>query len=320
MELQFHTLTILILIITLLWPLVESQSLRNIPEIGPARVLDAILQNYAYRAFVTPKTGVSFDGIVPRNLTGVQISALRLRSGSLFTRGVPKYREFKLPIGIIEEPYVERLVLVYQNLGNRSKVYYPLPGYKYLAPVLGLLAYNGSDLSAENQTNLEIEASGDPISIDFGSVRPAPDGSNPLCVWVNLHGEVNFTNVVSGTRCLAFKQGHFSIVVKSKPIPPPAPSLVPPAASEALKPDKTNGIDSRVWVFVFYVAGGCVLLVLLAVLVLWIRGYKKRRKTHKMEQAAEGGEPLHMTMIGSMKAPTAMVTRTQPTLETEYVP
>ncbi|KAI3805841.1 hypothetical protein L1987_21728 [Smallanthus sonchifolius] len=296
MELQFHTIAILILLITLLWPIVESQSL-NIPDIQPARVLDAVLQNYAY--------------------------TLRLRSGSLFTRGVPMYKEFKIPIGVIEQPYVERLVLVYQNLGNWSVIYYPLPGYIYLAPVLGLLAYDGSDLSSKNQPELEIQASDEPISIDFGSVRPAPHGSNPMCVWVDLHGQVNFTNVVSGNRCLAFKQGHFSIVVKSNSTPPSgpvSPPLVPPATSEVVRPDKNGGIDSRVWAFVVYVVGGCVLLVLLAVLVLWIRGYRRRKWTHKMERAAEGGEPLHMTMIGSMKAPAAMVTRTQPTLETEYVP
>ncbi|KAL8224762.1 hypothetical protein R6Q57_017323 [Mikania cordata] len=324
MELQFQTVGILILFITFLWPIVESQTLRNIPEIKPARVLDAVLQDYAFRAFVTPKTGVTFDGIVPKNLTGIQISALRLRSGSLFTRGVPMYKEFRIPIGIIGQPYVERLVLVYQNLGNQSAMYYPLPGYIYLAPVLGLLAYNGSDLSTKIQPELEIEASREPILIDFGSVRPAPDGSNPMCVWVDLQGQINFTNVVSGNRCLSFKQGHFAIAVKANSIPPSSaplsPPLVPPATSEALKPDKNGGIDSSIWVFAIYAVSGCVLLVLLAVLVLWIRLYKRRRNIHKMEQAAEGGEPLHMTMIGSMKAPAAMVTRTQPTLETEYVP
>lgn len=319
MELQFQTHTILILLVTLLSPIIESQSVLSIPKINSARVLDAALEQYAFNAFVNPKTGVAYDGMVPRNLTGIQIAALRLRTGSLFTRGVQMYKEFRIPKGVIEQPYVERLVFVYQNLGNRSEMYYHLPGYMYLAPVLGLLAYNGTDISSENRSELEIQASDEPISIEFGSVRPAPHGSNPMCVWIDIHGQVNFTKVVSGNRCWAFKQGHFSIVVKSKPVPP-SPAPVPPATSEVVKPGKNGGIDSKVWVFVIYVAGGCVLLVLLAVSGLWICGYKKRKKTRRMERAAEGGEPLHMTMIGGMKAPAAMVTRTQPTLETEYVP
>ncbi|KAJ0471462.1 hypothetical protein HanHA89_Chr15g0596471 [Helianthus annuus] len=327
MELQFQTITMLILLVTFLWSRVDSQSLLNDTETKTARLLDAVLQDYAYRAFITPKTGISFNGSVPNNLTGIQISALRLRSGSLFTRGVPVYQEFKIPTGVIAQPYVERLVFVYHNFGNWSSFYYPLPGYIYLAPVLGLLAYNGSDLSARNLTELDIRASDEPISIEFGSVKPAPDGSksNPMCVSVDLHGQVNFTNVVSGNKCLTFKQGHFSIVVKSKskanpPSAPVSPSLVPPATSEIVKPDKGFRISSKVWVYVIYVVGGFVVLGWLVLLVLWVQGCKKRKMMHKMERAAEGGEQLHMTMVGSMKAPVAMVTRTQPTLETEHAP
>ncbi|XP_071717466.1 uncharacterized protein [Rutidosis leptorrhynchoides] len=311
MELRFRTHVMHILLIMLLWLQlqVESQSVLNVSEIRSARALDPILQDYAYRALnVSPKTGVSFDGSVPKNLTGIQVSALRLRSGSLFTRGVPMYKEFKIPKGVIEEPYVERLVFVYQNLGNWSTKFYTLPGYMYLAPVLGLLAYDAADLTAKSLTELDIEASVEPILIDFERVRPVPDGLTARCVWIDLNGEVNFTNVVSGNRCLAYKHGHFSIVVKS-------------TTPEIWKlGHKSGGIDSSVWVIVGCIVGACLLLVLLALLIVCVRGYKRRKKMNKMERAAEGGEPLRMTMIGSIKAPAAMVTRTQPTLETEYAP
>ncbi|KAD7479307.1 hypothetical protein E3N88_02443 [Mikania micrantha] len=39
-----------------------------------------------------------------------------------------------------------------------------------------------------------------------------------------------------------------------------------------------------------------------------------------MEKAADAGEALHMTTVGNTKAPAATTTRTQSTLETEYVP
>nr|XP_043637180.1 uncharacterized protein LOC122608152 [Erigeron canadensis] len=313
---------LLVFVLLLSWPIVESQSLLNVTEIRSARALDIMLQDYAYRAFVTPRTGVSFDGSVPKNLTGIRVSALRLRSGSLFKRGFSMYKEFNISRGVIEQPYVERLVLVYQNLGNWSKTYYPLPGYMYLAPMLGLLAYDASDLLAKNLPELDIFASGEPILIDFGKVKLGPDGSTAKCVWVDLDGQVNFTNVVSGNKCFAFRQGHFSIVVNSTTsLVPASPLPKSPVPAVVLNPNhKGGGVDSTVWVIVGSVVGGCLLLVLLALLVLWVRGYKKRKKMHKMERTAERGEPLHMTTIGGMKAPAAMVTRTQPTLETEYAP
>ncbi|KAJ9544741.1 hypothetical protein OSB04_024448 [Centaurea solstitialis] len=310
----------LLVLFMLLSSVVESQSGIRLKS-ASARALDALLQDYAYRAFVVPKTGVPFDGIAPGNLTGVKISALRLRGGSMFARGFPAYHEFRIPTGVIEHPYVERVVLVYQNLGNWSTTYYPLPGYTYLAPVLGLLAYNALDLKAKNLPELDIRASKEAISIHFGEVKRVPDGLNPRCVSLDLDGRVNFTDVMSGNRCSTFKQGHFSIVVESTAVPAPAPVPVPvpPATSESVPRDARGGGGnrSRVWAIISSAVGGSALLVLLALLVWWIRGYKRRKKMHKMERAADTGEALHMTTVGSTKAPAAMVTRTQPTLESE---
>ncbi|KAM0012320.1 hypothetical protein Hdeb2414_s0006g00209681 [Helianthus debilis subsp. tardiflorus] len=124
--------------LTLPESIVESQVSNPLPK--PARALDATLQDYAYRAFVHPRSGIPFDGVVPSYLTGIEISAMRLRSGSLYRRGVESFKKFVIPVVLREQPYVERLVLVYQNLGNWSTTYYSLPGYIYLAPILGLLA------------------------------------------------------------------------------------------------------------------------------------------------------------------------------------
>lgn len=287
-----------------------------VAQSGSAPALDALLQDYAYRAFVRPRTGIPYEGVVPSNLTGIKIAAMRLRSGSLRTKGVIMYKEFHIPRGVIERPYVERLVLVYQNLGNWSNTYYPLPTYTYLAPVLGLLAYDASDLSAKNLPELDIRASGEPISIVFQDVMPAPDGSVPKCVWFDLRGLVNFSNVVSGNTCLTVQQGHFSIVVESiAPSMPPVSHVPPPPP-----PSKGKKSNSKVWIIVGSVVGGLALLVLLSLLVLWLQKYKHRKKMQQMEKAADVGEALRMTPVGNTKAPAAMVTRTQPVLENEYVP
>ncbi|TXG65954.1 hypothetical protein EZV62_007229 [Acer yangbiense] len=244
-----------------------------------ARALDALLQDYAYRAFVRPRTGIVYNGYVPSNLTGMKIAAMRLRSGSLRTRGVNIYKEFGIPIRVTESPYVERLVLVYQNLGNWSKTYYPLPGYTYLSPVLGLLAYDASNLTATNLLELEIRASGDPLSITFQDMMSAPAGSVAKCVWFDLHGLIHFSNATSGNTCSTTEQGHFSIVVESV-APSPSP-VSPPGVPLSPRREKRKS-NSKVRIIVGPVLGGLTLLVLLAFLVLWLHKYK-HRETERWE-------------------------------------
>lgn len=319
------SLSMLLLVIYLsqLWPPVAAAS-----SLSSARALDALLQDYAYRSLVRPRTGVVYDGQVPSNLTGIKVSGLRLRSGSLRTRGVPMFKEFHLPVGVIESPYVERLVFVYHNLGNWSSLYYPLPsGYVFLAPVLGLLAYDASNLSATNLPELDIKASGQPISIRFSEVMTRttlPDGSVPKCVSFNLQGLLNFSNVLSENTCATFREGHFSIVVQSiapSPAPvSPVPAFAPPIAGGNGKKGGNKSNSKKIGIIVGSVLGGLTLLVLLGLLVIWMLKFKMRKRMQQMEKAAEVGEALHMTRVGSTKAPAATVTRTQPTLETEYVP
>ncbi|XP_022734061.1 uncharacterized protein LOC111287653 [Durio zibethinus] len=289
-------------------PLMAQSISTNSSSRSAARALDALLQDYAYRAFLHPRTGVPYDGVLPSNLSGIKIAAMRLRSGSLRSKGVKMYREFEIPIGVVEQPYVERLVLVYQNLGNWSMLYYSLPNCTNLAPVLGLLAYDASNLSATNLPELDFRAFGDPIKIRFSNVQSAPDGSVPKCVWFDLHGLVNFSNLTSGNECLTFQQGHFSIVTES------ISSSRPPSRGEEKKGHR------KVWIIIASVLGGLALLALLAFLVLWARKCKQRKKMQEMEKAAEVGEALHMTSVGDTKAPMATITRTQPALENEYVP
>ncbi|CAI0408207.1 unnamed protein product [Linum tenue] len=287
------------------------------------RDLDALLQDYALRAFVRPKTGLTYDGLLPSNLSGIQIAAMRLRSGSLRARGVASYKEFQIPQGVIVQPYVERLVLVYHNLGNWSLAYYPLPGYNYLAPLLGLLAYDASNLSATNLPELDFRASGNPITIRFPDVKPAPPGSVPKCVWFDLNGSPSFSNVVAGGDvCSTAQQGHFSIAVESV-APSPAPGISPSPTGVPLprrQGKKGSNSSTKVLIIVASVLGGWLLLSLLVFLVLWLRKLKRRKRMQQMERAAEAGETLRVTPVGQAKAPVAMVTRTQPSLESEYVP
>ncbi|KAK1311608.1 hypothetical protein QJS10_CPA07g01351 [Acorus calamus] len=186
-------------------------------SISVARSLDVLLQDYAYRAFVRPRTAVLYNASVPPNITGITLSVIRFRSGSLRLRGVASLKEFVIPDGVIATPWVERLALVYQNLGNWSSFYYGLPGYTFLSPVLGLLAYDARNLSATNLSELSFVASRNPILIHFQNVKSPIDGSTPRCVWFNLEGLPEFKDLESGetSSCSMTQQGHFSIVVNS---------------------------------------------------------------------------------------------------------
>lgn len=227
------------------------------------------------------------------------------------------YKEFQIPVGVVEQPFVERLVLVYQNLGSFSARYYNLSGYMYLAPVLGLLAYDASNLSATNLRELDIKASGQPISIRFSDVKPFPAGSSAKCVSINLQGSLNFSNVLSENTCTTFQQGHFSIVIESI-APSPAPAAPPTETPIIHHKGKKN--KSKVWIIVGSIVGGLILMFLLGLLIVCVSKYKRKKKMQQMERATEVGEALQMTKVGSTKAPAATVTRTQPTLETEYRP
>ncbi|KAL0708357.1 hypothetical protein Bca4012_074783 [Brassica carinata] len=284
------------------------------PTNASSSSLDSLLQDYSFRAFVRPRTGILYDAVtVPPNLTGIKLSAMRLRSGSLRRRGVLSLKEFSIPKGVIVKPYVTRLVFVYQNLANFSQLYYPLSGYDYVAPVVGLLAYDAKNLSAVNLRELEISASKDPIRIDFSDLEPIPQGGSVVeCVSFDSSGKASFSDSIRNT-CETERQGHFSVVVKSVAS---APSPAPPPRKEKKK--KSSESNSRTWITVGSVLGGLVLLGLLMFLVLRCRKYKKQERMREMERAGETGEALRMTQVGETRAPTAATTRTQPVLETEY--
>ncbi|KAK7287049.1 hypothetical protein RIF29_00038 [Crotalaria pallida] len=284
------------------------------PSSNSSQQLDALLQQYAYKALVNPTTGTIYNATqqLPSNLIGIKVAALRLRSGSLRRKGHKMYNEFSIPKGLIETPYVERLVLVYQNLGNLStRYYYPLLNYTYLTPILGLIAYDGSNLSATNLQVLHINATHDPIIVKFHDVKSPPKGTMAKCVWFDLNGASNFSNVIKGNTCHASQQGHFSIVVNSNATSPKGGGGV----------ENKSEISNKVWIIIIVivsVVGGIALVVVLSLLVLWMKKFKQKKRMQKMEKAADVGEPLHMTSVGYTKAPAATVTRTQPTLEHEY--
>ncbi|CAL4911913.1 unnamed protein product [Urochloa decumbens] len=287
--------------------------------LSPARILDATLQDYAYRAFVRPHTGIVYNATLPSNLTGIAVSAVRLRSGSLRRKGFSDYFEFNIPTGVVVQPHVERVVLVYHNIGkSAADRYYPLTGYTYLAPVLGLLAYDAANLSAVGLQELNIVPSGSLISVTFSNVRAVLAGSVALrCVVFDLNGVPQFQDLQATNVCSSFRQGHISIVVNSSEIAPaPAPpgAIAPPIPT----PGGNKKGSSKAWKIAVSVVGSAVALGLLAALLLCLVRYKRDKKLEVMERNAEVGETLRMAQVGRTQAPVALGTRTQPVIENDY--
>jgi len=305
---------LLLLLLTTATPPVTAQS----PS--AARALDAALQDYAFRALsARPRTGIVYNATVPGNLTGIAASALRLRSGSLRRRGFAGYFQFGVPTGVVVQPYVERVVLVYHDLGNWSDYYYPLTGYTYLAPVLGLLVYDAANLSAVGLQELNVVASGGPISVNFGgNVRTVPAGSAaPRCVVFDLDGMPQFRDLEATDVCSTYRQGHVSIVVNSSeiaPSPPPPGAIAPSIPT----PGGNKKGSSKAWKIAGSVVGAAIALGLLAALLLCLVRYKRDKKLQVMERNAEVGETLRMAQVGRTQAPVALGTRTQPVIENDY--
>ncbi|CAN4099693.1 unnamed protein product [Withania somnifera] len=309
----------------LIWFLVLVGSESTTSDSSAKSSLDSLLQQYAFRELTwqRTRTGAPYDASVPSNLAGIKISAMICTTHHLKRRVYSYYKEFFIPSGIIEEPYAKKLVLVYQNLGNWSSFYYPLPGYTYLAPVLGILAYDAHDLYAKNLPELDILALKDPITIRFPYVQPPPEGSLPKCVYFYSNNLVQFGHVTDGNICETRIQGHFSIVTEVKIAPSPSPcanEITPspsPSANEiAPSPhtaDENNHrkINSKMWtissVLLFF-----ALMGILFVIVKWFGLLEVRQMLH---DSAVVVEPL----FGNTEVSLSLDAPTRPLLENDYV-
>lgn len=308
----------------------ESVLAVSVNDIDSRRSVDDLIQDYAFRAinFTHPRTGIIYEGTLPANLSGVKVDGVRLRSGSLRRRGY-LYNEFTLPMGIVVSPHVERLVLVYQNFQNLSPLYYSTPGFQLVAPILGLLAYDASNLNATNPQELSFIAKGSPISIRFSNVS-STKGLTPRCIFYNLDGTVSLSNVNSTNVCSANSQGHFSLVIKSlAPAPSPISVPTPPSPSGSVPPTMPTtpstglvplpGKTSQTWkVAVGSSIGGVAAVVLVGILCFGLLKYREKSQIEHMELQAEQAEALQTSVVGGNRTLIAGGTRTQPMLENEY--
>ncbi|CAA6669221.1 unnamed protein product [Spirodela intermedia] len=228
-----------------------------------AKSLDSLLRDYSFHGVSHPRTGVTYQGKVPSNISGVRTF-----------RGLKRFHEFDIPDGVIARPYVQRLALVYQNLENWSSIYYRLPGHRFIAPVLGLLAYEAEDLPLTNSTELHILATEKPISIKFRNLaqKQAPSA-----------------DLRPGNVCITRRQGHFSVVVNSGGLV--VPNLRPGGAADGW---------SNIWRIAGAVAGGFLFLVLSVLLLMWVKVYRREKRMKEMVHHAESEEACRSSGLAAL--------------------
>ncbi|GAU32637.1 hypothetical protein TSUD_71850 [Trifolium subterraneum] len=255
--------------------------------------LNSLVQDFAFRSMVKHRhqTGALYDALLPRNLSGMDVSIVRLRSRRLWNKGA-NFSYFQIPPRTVSIPHVRRLAIVYQNLGNWSSHYYNLPGYSLISSVVGFMVFDASNVRDRSFKNLTLNTMGHPISIQFPNLLFMSDNnSRARCVAFNGNGTFQLTVMSSPGVCHSRDQGHFSVV---------------------LPLEKKQG-QWYMWLI------GCV-LGFFGLITLGYVGFSslrlvKTKKIQAMEKQAIEDMVLESRWVGDSKMPSAAVTRTQPVLE-----
>lgn len=266
-------------------------------EDSATQSLNSFVQEYAYRTVLKhrPHTGALYDAMLPQNLSGMDVSVVRLRSRRLWKRGA-NFSYFRIPPRTITIPYVRRLAIVCQNLGNWSSRYYTLPGYSLVTSVVGFMAFDASNVSDFRIRNLTLTTTGQPISVQFpnnafmGGVK-----SKARCVAFSANGTFYLSEMMSQNVCHSREEGHFSIVV----------------------PLEKKRRRWYVWM-IGSVVGFMVLISVTYYVGVSSMRLLKAKKIRVMERQADEDLVLQSRWVGTSKMPSASVTRTQPVLECNF--
>ncbi|KAJ0482500.1 hypothetical protein HanIR_Chr13g0654601 [Helianthus annuus] len=257
--------------------------------IKPTRLLDLAIQNYTFKSFKNFKTGTSYNIHLPSNFTGINVSTVKYRSGSLKRYGA-SIQEFHLGVGVDVHPYVGRVLLVTQNLGNNwSHIYYDtyiynqLVDYQLVSPVLGLLAYNADSDSKELEVKIQSpKVNG--IKIDFSNYTIQKNdtlhGKMQMCATFGDDGKVTLQKEVAPNICATSSHGHFGLVVQSPMLP--------------------EGKKIKRWKVVFGSSAGAAIgafLLGLLLVAMFVNG-KKKARMDELERRAYEEEALQVSMAG----------------------
>ncbi|XP_073039059.1 uncharacterized protein [Primulina eburnea] len=288
----------------LIWVFFYEILLPNIQgsELYSKDALNSFLHDYAVTNSPKHHAGILYNVSLPANYSGIEVSIARIRARTLWVNGA-HFSFFKIPPRVLPWPFVRRVDLVFQNLGIWSDSYYNVPNYTFIAPVIGLLAYDSNE-SSRSYGEIGLSIMGEnPFIVRLPNVTFEENRNvTAKCVRFDRNGTLEFSNVIAKNTCLSRVQGHFSIVIPSQII------ITNKKKDEGLK-----------W-WTIGLAGGIVGLVLLLVLGVLAYKYLQKQRIRKMEIQSERSEVLDTIWIGRSRMPSASRIRTQPVLEKSYIP
>lgn len=251
-------------------------------------------------------TGALYQAILPDNLSGIEVSIVRLTGKSLWNHGA-KFSNVLIPARSVSVPPARRVAIVYQNLGNWSNHWYIVPGYRLITYVLGFRVLDVSDQDNVKEISLRMNH---PVEISFTDLRNDSDSGEKMlsrvrCVSFKAHPEdkeaTYISRMVLPGVCYGSSHGDYSVI-------------------EPLENDKKKVEFWRTWWLwiVRFVLGLGVLGFLGIVGTMGIKVLRAKKIQVMMEREANDGEVFESRWVGVSKMPSAAVTRTLPESESGF--
>ncbi|KAF3618886.1 putative endoglucanase-like, partial [Capsicum annuum] len=103
--------------------------------------LEVILHEHIFKSLVHQHTASLYNASVPSSLAGMKLSLVRLKSRTLWEKGA-NFSGFSIPPRTIPVPYVKRIKILYNDLGNLSSHYFNILGYNLLTSVIDFIVYD----------------------------------------------------------------------------------------------------------------------------------------------------------------------------------
>ncbi|KAI4338701.1 hypothetical protein MLD38_023726 [Melastoma candidum] len=270
----------------------------------PGNSLDALAEDSAYKTLVQlhPHTGALNQAFLPANFSGMKVSAVRLRSRTLWRTGT-NVSSFSIPARTVTVPHVKRLLIVYHDLGNWSNWYYAsrVHGYSLATSIVGFAVYDASNSNSSSTVPVDLDTRGNLIFVRFpstgtsGIIRSTHGGK---CLLLRRDKTTSLSDVIHPNTCQSGDQGKFAIIVPTE------------------VPTETRGVRRhRHWV-ISAAAGLVGLSLIMSAFLGWllIRIYKLG-KAGAPKRGTEDEEMFASIWVADSKMPFAIVTRTQPVLE-----
>ncbi|KAF8087219.1 hypothetical protein N665_0595s0029 [Sinapis alba] len=246
-------------------------------------------------------TGSLYRAVLPKNLSGIEVSIVRLTGKSLWNAGA-RFSNVLIPARSVSVPPARRVAIVYQNLGNWSNHWYNVPGYRLITSVLGFRVLDVSDQDNVKEISLKME---NPVKILFSDLSDEKMLSRVSCVSFKAQHEdkeaARISRMILPGVCYGSSHGDYSVI-------------------EPLEKDKKVVLwRTRWWLLMLgLVLGFGVLWFLGFLCTVGLRILRTKKIQVMMEREANDGEVFKSRWVGGSKMPSATVTRTLPESESGF--